>query len=183
MAIILLIETEDGEVTELPILERMVIGRSSTSDLKINDAKMSGSHCSFEINNRGQLLLKDLGSTNGSFLNDLKVKQASILIGDVVKIGNTLIRIDSKKLNENERKALGSPETRIISDKTRSHLTTTKSELKEATRKRIVLGKNPKEKKLIPNWSKKGPGDIEPEASSGKTKMLQLDAAKKKKKP
>ena len=73
MAIILIIKTDDGEVTELPLLSKIIMGRSSSSDFTIKDNKMSGSHCSFEITNRGQVMFTDLGSTNGSYYNNSKI--------------------------------------------------------------------------------------------------------------
>ncbi len=184
MTIILNITTEDGQVTELPVLDKIKLGRSSSSDFKIVDTKMSGIHCSFEINNQGELLFKDLESTNGSFLNNSKISQTLMRIGDIIRIGNTLIRIDESKLNTRERVSLGTSTASSKNDKTLP------GESDDATRiipkiapkkKTISLNKEIKERKIPrSDWAAGSDNIIEQEESSGMTKMLKLNTKKKK---
>jgi pSer/pThr/pTyr-binding forkhead associated (FHA) protein len=182
MAIILIIKTEDGQVTELPILDKMRIGRSSSSDYKITDSKMSGLHCSFEINSKGELLFKDLESTNGSFLNNSKITQTLVKINDIIKIGNTTIKIDATKLNPRERTALGSSSHSNEGEKTLPEVGRDATIVMPKTpkKKAITLNKEIKEKKPVSNWAGGSDNIIEQEESSGYTKMLQLNKKKKK---
>ena len=41
-------------------------------------------------------MVKDLGSTNGTFVNDQRVKEARLQFGDTVKIGHTVLAFESK---------------------------------------------------------------------------------------
>ncbi len=103
MAIEILVKAEDGTVNQLAIKkERVTIGRSKKCTLQLNDAMMSGSHCAFFIQDN-HLVFKDLGSTNGSFINNVKMTDARIYLGDIVRIGRTEISIAESKLNSKER--------------------------------------------------------------------------------
>jgi pSer/pThr/pTyr-binding forkhead associated (FHA) protein len=185
MAIILLIKTEDGQVTELPILDKIKIGRSGASDFKILDSKMSGLHCSFEVNSKGELIFKDLESTNGSFLNNSKITQTIVRINDTIKIGNTLISIDETKLNPRERSAIGASNLPTRNDKTLPEMNVPESTvvLPKIPKKKIgvSLNKGLKEKKPLSDWTAASDNIIDQEESSGFTKMLTIDKNKKKK--
>jgi pSer/pThr/pTyr-binding forkhead associated (FHA) protein len=184
MTIILNIKTEDGQVAELPVLDKIKLGRSSSSDYKIVDTKMSGIHCSFEINNQGELLFKDLESTNGSFLNNSKITQTLMRIGDIIRIGNTLIRIDESKLNAREKASLGESTANSKNDKTlpgKSDDATKVLPRIAPKKKTISLNKEIKERKpLRSDWAAGSDNIIEQEESSGMTKMLKLNTKKKK---
>ncbi len=43
----------------------------------------------------GAIMLNDLGSTNGTFVNDQRVQTAVLKPGDVVRIGVTTFRVES----------------------------------------------------------------------------------------
>lgn len=185
MAIVILVKTEDEHVSELPILGKVSIGRSKESDYQILDNKISSAHGTFEISNSGQLIFTDLGSSNGSYLNNSQIHKSVIKINDILRIGNTLIKINDKKLNSTERLAVGVAK---ISNKEAllPPLTQTQIE-KEAEiasknsddKKSVVLQDIHKiKKKAVANWSE-AENFIEQEASSGKTKFLKLEKKKK----
>ncbi|MFA4970961.1 MAG: sigma 54-interacting transcriptional regulator, partial [bacterium] len=64
------------------------IGKRETNDLALKDKAVSRNHLEIEYMS-DSFLLRDLGSTNGSFLNGSKVKEAYLSPGDLIKIGNT----------------------------------------------------------------------------------------------
>ncbi|MBT3182225.1 MAG: sigma 54-dependent Fis family transcriptional regulator [Deltaproteobacteria bacterium] len=66
------------------------IGKRETNDLVIVDKTVSRNHLEIEYSS-DSFLLRDLGSTNGSFLNGSKVKEAYLSPGDHIKVGNTTI--------------------------------------------------------------------------------------------
>jgi hypothetical protein len=70
------------------------IGRSeSKSDLSIADETMSGLHMTLSYNN-GLLIISDAGSTNGTFVNGVKIGQPRQLnSGDVITLGKTRITV------------------------------------------------------------------------------------------
>ena len=62
--------------------------------LTIADDYLSREHASFEIG-PAAIVLRDLGSTNGTFVNGRRVERALLQRGDVVQIGETLLRVAS----------------------------------------------------------------------------------------
>jgi predicted component of type VI protein secretion system len=62
------------------------IGRGFANDFKLEDPSVSGSHCQLMVNG-GAVLLRDLGSTNGTYVNRSQIKEASLLPGQVIRIG------------------------------------------------------------------------------------------------
>lgn len=75
----------------LHILDRpeLVIGRSKYADLRISERAMSQQHAKL-VRVGDQHRLYDLGSTNGTFVNDERVTQADLKVGDVVRTGETV---------------------------------------------------------------------------------------------
>ncbi len=65
-----------------------VVGRQ-VGDLVVDDPSISARH--FQIEERGgQFYLRDLGSSNGTFLNDREVRSAPLQSGDRIQAGSTL---------------------------------------------------------------------------------------------
>ncbi|MDZ4224396.1 MAG: FHA domain-containing protein, partial [bacterium] len=66
------------------------IGKRENNDLVLADKTVSRNHIEIEYTS-DSFLLKDLGSTNGTYLNGSKVKEAYLAPGDTIKAGNTLL--------------------------------------------------------------------------------------------
>lgn len=66
------------------------IGKRDTNDMILSDKAISRLHCEIEYTS-DSFLLRDLGSTNGTFLNGSRVKEAYLAPGDLIKIGNTTL--------------------------------------------------------------------------------------------
>ncbi len=64
------------------------IGRSRVNEIRLDDVSVSSQHCRI-IPEKGKHVLYDLGSTNGTFINDKKVQKAFLKEGDTIKIGET----------------------------------------------------------------------------------------------
>src|SRR5947207_5714612 len=62
------------------------IGRGFANDFKIADPSVSGSHCQIIVEN-GNVMIKDLGSTNGTFINRAPVKEAPLEGGQTIHLG------------------------------------------------------------------------------------------------
>ncbi len=74
-----------------------VIGRKPDADLRIPLADISRSHCEFSLNDDGATL-RDLGSSNGTFVNGERITERSLKPGDLVKIGPVtfVVQIDGQ---------------------------------------------------------------------------------------
>ncbi|MBI4124780.1 MAG: sigma 54-interacting transcriptional regulator [Deltaproteobacteria bacterium] len=64
------------------------VGKRETNDIVLADKTVSRNHLEIEYQS-DSFLLRDLGSTNGTYLNGSKVKEAYLAPGDVIKIGNS----------------------------------------------------------------------------------------------
>ena len=81
---------EEGRV--IPLAEGMTIGRSDAAELSIADQFVSLMHA--RILRRGAYhWVQDLGSTNGTFLNDRRIDaDAQLKVHDALRIGQTVLR-------------------------------------------------------------------------------------------
>ncbi len=70
------------------------IGREG-ADIPLGDAKVSRKHAEIGLYGPGAYVLRDLASTNGTWLNGKPAgNRASLSNGDVVRVGDTVLRID-----------------------------------------------------------------------------------------
>jgi pSer/pThr/pTyr-binding forkhead associated (FHA) protein len=71
-----------------------VIGRGSAADLRLPDSQASRRHCEL-YEYEGQLAVRDLGSANGTMVNQHRIEQDTLLsTGDTLTIGKVTFRID-----------------------------------------------------------------------------------------
>ena len=63
------------------------LGRGAANDFQIPHGSVSGSHCEISVSD-GRVLLRDLGSTNGSFVNRTQVQEAGLEHGQPVRLGD-----------------------------------------------------------------------------------------------
>lgn len=66
------------------------IGRGEQSDIFIDDEDVSRNHAKVEVT-ADAILLKDLGSTNGTFVNGRKITERKLEDGDRLQIGNLTV--------------------------------------------------------------------------------------------
>ena len=66
------------------------LGRNEQNDHQIDDPTVSGFHCEIDFNN-GVLVVQDLGSTNGTFINSVPVRQAILEPGQTLMLGSVEI--------------------------------------------------------------------------------------------
>jgi hypothetical protein len=86
---------DDGDVYDLDS-RPLTVGRGTNNDLPLaGDEYASGRHARFESRPDG-VWLEDIGSTNGTFVNGIRLTRERRLVpGDVVRIGETDLRFES----------------------------------------------------------------------------------------
>jgi Domain of unknown function (DUF4123)/Inner membrane component of T3SS, cytoplasmic domain len=84
----------------------LIVGRNPSASVPFpEDNFLSGAHCSFQVASDG-VVLKDLNSTNGTFLNGLRITQSNPRPGDLITAGSVTMRI----LIEQERRPIPPPQ-------------------------------------------------------------------------
>ena len=85
----LILKGPGSEVTEYPLGQSSVLGRSTTASVRLADREVSRKHS--QIDREGDdYVLRDLGSSNGTFLNGKRILGAAKLSdGDEVLIGTS----------------------------------------------------------------------------------------------
>jgi len=69
----------------------VVVGRSSSADIQVDQESVSRNHC--KLLNTGQsIMLRDLGSTNGTYVNDELVDEYVLRDGDFIKVGRCIFK-------------------------------------------------------------------------------------------
>src|ERR1700676_824014 len=89
----LLIQCPDGQMKTIPLTgERLAVGRSSAAELCFpEDAGLSRQHFAFESQGE-EWTVQDLGSKNGTFVNNIPLKARLILkSGDRITAGHLVI--------------------------------------------------------------------------------------------
>ena len=87
-----LISTEGEQTFELRAGGTLVVGRALTSDIPVLDPTISRRHAEVACDDDG-VRVRDLGSSNGTFLNGVKIDEARIAPGDVVTFGKVPFRL------------------------------------------------------------------------------------------
>jgi pSer/pThr/pTyr-binding forkhead associated (FHA) protein len=86
--------------------DELTIGRHPECDIQIDDGAVSNRHAAIAIRpsrylpDQTEITLRDLNSTNGTFVNDAKVTQKQLSNDDEVRIAwNTFKFLDSNRPN------------------------------------------------------------------------------------
>jgi len=72
--------------------ERMTIGRKNSCDLRIPLSSVSRQHCEVRLEGDG-VSIHDLGSSNGTFVNEDRVQQETLRPGDAVVVGPVVFTV------------------------------------------------------------------------------------------
>ena len=82
--------------TRLALVDEFRIGRSTECALILDDDYVSGDHASLARRSNGDWVLTDLGSTNGTFVNEVRVVTPTVVTAsDSLRIGRTQMRLET----------------------------------------------------------------------------------------
>ncbi|MBP6874647.1 MAG: SpoIIE family protein phosphatase [Candidatus Eisenbacteria bacterium] len=94
---------------------KLLIGRGAGNDLDLMDKSVSRHHAEL-INDAGRLSIRDLGSTNGTWVNDCRITETTVIqVGDRVRFGQVALRVASTLVPEIEIHAASDAIPRDIS--------------------------------------------------------------------
>ena len=81
----------DGQTQEVPLSpRRYVIGRQTDCQLRVPEAAVSREHAELVFDG-DSLMVRDLGSSNGTYLNRHRIDQKMLAAGDILGIGSVAI--------------------------------------------------------------------------------------------
>lgn len=77
----------------IPIQDELTIGRKEDNQLIISDKYVSSHHATIYLN-ENKIVMEDLGSTNGTFVNDYRCSgKVYLKDGDIVKVGTVKFKV------------------------------------------------------------------------------------------
>lgn len=91
----------------------ITVGRDPDADIFLDNPGISREHLRLERDAKGEYLVVDLGSANGTYINDDRVQKAMVRHEDVVRIGKFSLWVS---FGEDRRAAAAQDERRISSE-------------------------------------------------------------------
>jgi pSer/pThr/pTyr-binding forkhead associated (FHA) protein len=92
------------------------VGRREGNDWVLQDSSISGTHCEFEKDESG-IRIRDLGSTNGTKVNNADITEKALSRNDVILIGEIPVMLEGDDVPEAEAGKAGPylvPRTTIV---------------------------------------------------------------------
>ena len=90
---LVMVKSETQQGTELEVDDVTVLGRSAEADVLLDDPYASEFHMRLVANEKG-MVLHDLGSTNGTYINGRRVTAPTTLRrGDTIQVGKTVMEV------------------------------------------------------------------------------------------
>jgi hypothetical protein len=77
------------------LAQRKVLGRAETAEIRLDHTSVSRQHCAFWFENDA-CWVQDCGSTNGTYVNGIKVTKERIRPGDTIVIGRFELVVEDK---------------------------------------------------------------------------------------
>ena len=84
-----------GRIFDLNV-ERTTVGRVEDNTFQIADGSVSSHHAEILLHG-SEILIRDLNSTNGSFINNEKIAEAILKPGQTLRFGQVELKIDDGK--------------------------------------------------------------------------------------
>ena len=91
----------------LPKKGSIVIGRNEDNDISFSNTYVSGKHAEILIEN-GQFIIRDLNSSNGTYVNGIRTNEKKLVVGDMIYILGLKIIVGDEFL------ALNNPDQKVI---------------------------------------------------------------------
>jgi pSer/pThr/pTyr-binding forkhead associated (FHA) protein len=91
--------------------EVITVGRNPEADVFLDNPGVSRDHFKLEMTSRGFYAVEDLGSANGTFLNDQPIKREYLMNNDVIHVGKFSLWVnyeEDRRGTEDDRKRVPS---------------------------------------------------------------------------
>lgn len=103
----LALRAADGTV--YPLAGVTVIGREADCQIVLEDSRVSRYHTRLTLRNNGSVLVEDLNSSNGTFINGLRLQTPRTLaLGDELRLHDIALRLTSTRTDNSDATVLAS---------------------------------------------------------------------------
>jgi pSer/pThr/pTyr-binding forkhead associated (FHA) protein len=116
--------------------ESFILGRSQSCAFSVLSDVASRQHTEIRFE-KGRWIVADLGSSNGTFLNDRRIEKAEIRVGDVVMLGKTGAQVKIASLDPLPPPRNEDLESTVVVPSTQQRITATKAPPRPATPLRV----------------------------------------------
>jgi pSer/pThr/pTyr-binding forkhead associated (FHA) protein len=82
----------------MPGLNRL--GRNPTNDFRVSDASISGFHCELTLAPDKNLYVRDLASTNGTYIDGVPVSDSVLKPGQTLRLGTVELQLEKVMVAE-----------------------------------------------------------------------------------
>lgn len=90
----LVLRTEGEEPRRVPVgKDYLVLGRTPPADVVVEMIELSRRQCGFDFRS-GEVVVEDLGSACGTYVNGAHVQRAALRAGDQVRVANLIIDVE-----------------------------------------------------------------------------------------
>lgn len=86
MDVALVMFTPSGERRDFKVGKRTIIGRNTECNIQIPLPVVSRRHCELRLEDN-RVHVRDLGSSNGTYINNHRIQQSELHVGDTLTIG------------------------------------------------------------------------------------------------
>jgi len=83
-----------GRAHELNV-ERTTVGRVDDNTFQIADPSVSSHHCEILLRS-GEILIRDLNSTNGSYINGAQITESILKAGQTLRLGQVELKLEAE---------------------------------------------------------------------------------------
>jgi FHA domain len=88
----IIVTLDDTLIKVVPLnKERMTLGRRPYNDIVVDNLAVSGEHAALQAIG-SEFFIEDLSSTNGTYINNKKIKRQILQTGDTIEIGKYAIK-------------------------------------------------------------------------------------------
>ena len=99
--------TEGIEPTSFDLTKEVTsIGRVKGNDIVLDHQSVSGSHGELVLRGDQDVYIRDLGSTNGSYLDGKKVAESPVQPGEVITFGEVQLKLEGARKMQSHDKHL-----------------------------------------------------------------------------
>lgn len=136
------IKQPNGETERFRLKQGVnLLGKAKSSDICLKDTHVSQHHANLLVN-ESEVIIKDVGSTNGIWLDGERISNDAVFLPDVqVQMGNLALRIDKQLVTEREPKQQRTKNTEQLRQLSDKKLTESDAmqQLKRDVHKKVII--------------------------------------------